>query len=201
MLDHIIHELNFGRKPMPSVFDCEPPPADTVPAAPSGPPPALLYSVGSRKQRAVPPAPETAWARLIRLGEQARDANGVQVQVGDAYYTRFRVSSQRRDAAGAPLGWYHVIVTAAGVQCTCQAVGACAHIGALYLWLQGAAAVPAGDADQEWYAASTAERVRYQHLQGRVNARNLPDGSGTPAPPPPPPERVAALTADLYGAA
>ena len=86
------------------------------------------------KNIAPPVEVETAWARLIRLGEQARDANSVQVQPirynPVTERALFRVSSQRRGG-----GSYLIETGPAGAFCPCQAHGACAHIGALYLWL------------------------------------------------------------------
>ena len=203
MLDHIIaHSITGRYSPMPSIFDCEPPAADP-PAVP------LLYSAGAFKQRAIPARPETPWQRLVRLGEQARDANGVHVKPLTPAYTTFLVSSQRRDAAGVPVRWYRVHVTGEGVQCSCEAQGACAHIGALYLWLVAQAADAAPASEAAWQAESTAERVRYQQIVGRVNMRGQEDTPGPMIPPPPPPEvswnsapaadRVAALSAELFG--
>lgn len=86
------------------------------------------------KNIAPPVEPETAWARLIRLGEQACDANAVQVQPirynPVTERALFRVSSQRRGG-----GSYLVETGPAGAFCACRAQGACGHIGALYLWL------------------------------------------------------------------
>lgn len=106
------------------------------------PNPVLLWNRAegpAHKNSAPPIAPETPWLRLLRLGEQARDANGVAVELVSATEGRivFRCESQRRDATGRRVRPpYIVTVEDGGMLCPCQASGPCAHIGAVYLWCQ-----------------------------------------------------------------
>lgn len=121
--------LGCGAFVQPDADNAIPALCDACQAEQDAPPPVKLYHTGTHYQ-APPTAPETAWDRLIRLGDKAVDANGVQVRAGNREYTRFLVSSQSRPGA-----WYSVRVEDEWVACECTAVGACGHIGAVYRWL------------------------------------------------------------------
>ena len=124
------------------------------------------------KQRVIAATPEAPWDTLIRLGEQARDLNGVSVTpiAQGPDYLRFRVDSQRR-AGGFSVEAYSVKVGDGHITCGCAHnaerapahPAPCAHIGAVYLWLlEHRHAAPAIPTTQERAAAA------YSDLFGEV---------------------------------